>query len=69
MKELIFPHQFQPAVEQYADAEAVVDGDFRASWGEHAERVSRLSHALANQLGVTKGDRFAVLALNGHAYF
>jgi long-chain acyl-CoA synthetase len=69
MKELIYPHMFLPAVEQYADCEAVIDGEFRATWSEHLDRVSRLCHALAGTLGIGPSDRFAVLALNGHAYF
>ena len=68
MKELVFPHMFVPAVEQYGEREAVVDGDYRGSWNAHADRVARLSHALAHRLGVAKSDRFAVLALNGHEY-
>jgi long-chain acyl-CoA synthetase len=67
-KELVYPHFFLPALEQYGDAEAIVDGDYRSSWNAHAERVARLSHALARRLGVGAGDRFAVLALNSHAY-
>jgi long-chain acyl-CoA synthetase len=58
-----------PAVEQYAENEAIVDGDYRSTWAEHAARLSRLCHGLANQLGVAPSDRFAVLALNGHEYF
>lgn len=69
MKELIYPHMFHPAMEQYAENEAVVDGEFRATWSEHSDRVSRLCHGLANQLGVSPSDRFAVLALNSHEYF
>ena len=69
MKELIYPHTFMPAIEQYAQNEAIVDGDYRGTWGEHGERVSRLCHGLANQLGITPADRFAVLALNSHQYF
>jgi long-chain acyl-CoA synthetase len=68
MRELIYPHMFLPAVEQYGDREALVDGDFRSTWSEHLERVSRLCHGLSHTLGVSPGDRFAVLALNGHAY-
>ena len=68
MKELIFPHMYRPSIEQYGENEGIVDGDYRSSWRQHDERVSRLTHALANQLGVAPADRFAVLALNGHAY-
>lgn len=67
MQELIYPHMFLAAVEQHGKQEAVVDGNFRATWGEHADRVSRVCHALAGPLGVKPQDRFAVLALNGHA--
>ncbi|MFT5442928.1 MAG: long-chain acyl-CoA synthetase [Myxococcota bacterium] len=69
MQELIYPHMFLAAVEQHGKQEAVVDGDFRATWDEHAERVSRVCHFLAESLGVKPQDRFAVLALNGHAFF
>jgi long-chain acyl-CoA synthetase len=68
VKELIFPHMFLPAMEQYAEAEGIVDGDYRSTWGEHTERVSRLTHALSRQLGVEPPGRFAVLALNSHQY-
>jgi len=68
MQELIFPHMYRPSVEQYGDAEAIVDGDYRSTWREHDERVARLTHALAHQLEVRPEDRFAVLALNSHAY-
>ncbi len=68
MKELIFPRQYLPAMEQYGENEGIVDGEYRSSWNAHTERVARLSHALAHQLSVDPDDRFAVLALNGHAY-
>ncbi len=68
MKELIYPHQYVPSIEQYGSKPGIVDGDYRSTWGEHDDRVCRLTHALANQLGVTKTDRFAVLALNSHEY-
>ena len=68
MKELIYPQLFHPAVEQFGQAEAIVDGDYRATWAEHSERVSRLCNGLADTLGVAPEDRFAVLALNSHEY-
>ena len=68
MKELIFPLMFVPAVEQYGDHEGIVDGDYRSTWQQHADRVARLTHALGHRLGVQPQDRFAVLALNSHAY-
>ena len=68
MQELVYPNLLLSAVEQYGDREGLVDGAFRATWSEHLERVGRLCHALAGPLGVGAQDRFAVLALNGHAY-
>ncbi len=68
MEELIFPHIFLPAVAQYADKPGVIDGDYRATWQQHLDRISRLSAGLADTLGIQPADRFAVLALNGHAY-
>jgi long-chain acyl-CoA synthetase len=68
MKELIFPQIYRPAIEQYGEAEAIVDGDYRSNWHQHDERVARLTHALEHQLGIRPADRFAVLALNSHQY-
>ena len=68
MKELVYPYAFGPAIDQYGQVEGIIDGGYRSSWNTHAERVSRLCDALAHQLGVSPADRFAVLALNSHAY-
>ncbi len=68
MKELVYAHGFEPAIAQHGDAEGIVDGSYRSSWSTHAERVHRLSHGLAHQLGVADDGRFAVLALNSHYY-
>jgi long-chain acyl-CoA synthetase len=68
MKELIFPHMYGPAMQQYGEAEGIVDGDYRSSWNQHTDRVARLTHALGKSLGVAPADRFAVLALNSHQY-
>ncbi|MEH6611696.1 MAG: long-chain-fatty-acid--CoA ligase [Halioglobus sp.] len=68
MQELIFPHLYRPAIEQYGDVEAIVDGDYRSNWYQHDQRVARLTHALAYQLAIKPEDRFAVLALNSHQY-
>ena len=57
MQELIYSQVFLPAVEQYGESEAIVDGDYRSNWNEHAERVSRLCHGLAHQLEVTPSGR------------
>ena len=48
----------------FRDVTAVVDGGRRFTYGEFAARVDRLAAALQH-LGVTAGDRVAVLAPNG----
>lgn len=68
MKELIYPHAYWPAMDRYGSQQGILDGDYRSTWNEHTERVARLSHALSETLAVAPGDRFAVLALNGHCY-
>jgi len=68
MKELVFPRMYAAAMEQYGEAEGIVDGGYRSTWNQHTERVARLTDALARQLGIAPADRFAVLALNSHQY-
>ncbi len=68
MKELIYHRLFYPAVERYANKEAIVDGGHRASFEAHGERVTRLANAMGSELGVKKGDRVAIMALNSAAY-
>jgi long-chain acyl-CoA synthetase len=68
VKELIYPHTYGPAMDQYGETEGIVDGDYRSTWNTHNERVSRLCHALSHPLDVAPSDRFAVLALNSHQY-
>jgi long-chain acyl-CoA synthetase len=47
---------------------AAICGHTRLTFGQTAERLGRLSNALA-ALGVASGDRVAVLALNCHRFF
>jgi long-chain acyl-CoA synthetase len=68
VKKVIYPHMYGAAVEQYGEALGIIDGDYRSTWNQHTDRVSRLSHALRAKLGVEPGDRFAVLSLNSHQY-
>jgi len=68
MKELVYHQYLLPTVGRHASKQASVDGAFGATYHEHLYRVLRLSDALGRQLGVRRGDRFAVLALNSHAY-
>jgi long-chain acyl-CoA synthetase len=66
MKELIYSRQLLPAA-RHEDHVAVIDGKYRATLKEHTARVLGLCRGLAN-LGFGKADRFAVMALNSHAY-
>ncbi|MEL6413312.1 MAG: long-chain-fatty-acid--CoA ligase [Pseudomonadota bacterium] len=68
MKELIYHRHFIPARHRYKTKRAVIDGFYEATFEQHADRVYRLVHALEHQCGVSKGDRFAVLARNSHEY-
>src|ERR1700676_3470533 len=68
MKELVYHRSLLPAASQFADKVISVDGDFRATFDVHLDRVLRLAHALRHQLGVARGDRYAVMALNGHSF-
>jgi len=73
VKELIFPRFMVPRAERHADKEGFVDVTsegvrYRGTFATHLDRVSRLCHALRTELGVEPGDRFAVLAMNGHEF-
>ena len=68
MKELIYHRLFYPAVERYANREAIVDGAYRTDFATHGERVTRLANAMGSELGVKKGDRVAIMALNSSSY-
>jgi long-chain acyl-CoA synthetase len=68
MKELVYHRHLLPAAERNADKVAVHDDPFRATYAEHVERVLRLGDALHAELGVGRGDRFAVMALNSHQF-
>lgn len=67
MKELVYARYLLPTVERLPDKTVVLDGDFSATYGQHLERVLKLGDAL-RRLGVGPGDRFAVMALNGHQF-
>ncbi|HEY5077143.1 MAG TPA: long-chain-fatty-acid--CoA ligase [Acidimicrobiia bacterium] len=67
MKELVYHRLLLPTVERNADRPGFIDGEYHATFGEHLERVMRLAGALRG-LGVGRGDRFAVMALNGHQF-
>jgi long-chain acyl-CoA synthetase len=68
MKELVYHRHLLPTTERFADKIAVHDDPFRATYSEHLERVLRVGDALQRELGVNRGDRFAVMALNSHEF-
>jgi long-chain acyl-CoA synthetase len=67
VKELVYHRLLLPAVDRNADRLGFIDGDYTATFGEHLDRVGRLANALLG-LGVSSGDRFAVMALNSHQF-
>ncbi len=70
MKELVFARTLLPAWQRGADEVGFINaatGEQR-TFGEHADRVSRLCDAVATQLGVTPTDRVAVLGMNSMEY-
>jgi long-chain acyl-CoA synthetase len=68
MKELVYHRQLLPTAERRADVVGFVQGETRRTYSEHLDRVGRLSHGLAHELGVGRADRFAVLTLNSLEY-
>ena len=68
MKELVYARLFLPAAERHGPRRALTDGAYTASFGEHAARVLRLASAIGTELGLQRGDRMAVVALNSHRY-
>jgi acyl-CoA synthetase (AMP-forming)/AMP-acid ligase II len=68
MKELVYSRALIPSATRHSDRTAVIDGDYRATYGEHLDRVLRLASGMTRELGLGKGDRFAVLSLNSHEY-
>ncbi|HEX3425988.1 MAG TPA: AMP-binding protein [Acidimicrobiales bacterium] len=68
MKELVYHRCLIPASNRFASKTAVIDGDYRATYSDHLDRVLRLTNGMSRELGLNKGDRFAALSLNSH-YF
>ena len=68
MKELVYHRYFLPTVERLSGRTAVLDGDFTATFSEHLDRVCRLVDGMRTALTMEPGDRFAVMALNGHQF-
>ncbi|MGI8793510.1 MAG: AMP-binding protein [Acidimicrobiales bacterium] len=68
MKELVYHRMLLPALETYADKVGFHDEHYSGTYAQHGDRVMRLCKALSSELGVTRGARFAVMAVNRHEY-
>src|SRR5664280_2281304 len=73
MKELVYPRFLLPRAERRADKVAFVDLTrdgvrYEGTFATHIDRLLRLTSAMRSELGVEPGDRFAVLAMNGHEF-
>src|SRR5450631_3589309 len=73
MRELVYPRLLLPRVEQLPDKVGFVDVTtegvrYEGTFANHLDRLLRLGTAMRSELGVEPGDRFAVLATNGHEY-
>ena len=55
VKELVYHRMLLPQVERMADKVGFIDGEYRATFAQHIDRVGRLAHALAHQLGDPAG--------------
>jgi len=74
MRELVYPRLLLPRVEQLPDKVAFIDATtggtrYRGTFDCHLDRLLRLVHSMRDVLGIEPGDRFGVLAMNGHEYF
>jgi long-chain acyl-CoA synthetase len=73
MRELVYPRLLLPRVEQLPDKVAFVDVDtggtcYEGTFACHLDRLLRLMHSMRVVLGMERGDRFGVLAMNSHEY-
>jgi acyl-CoA synthetase (AMP-forming)/AMP-acid ligase II len=68
MKELVGSRVLLPAFERFAETEAVHDGAYHATFSRHGNRVLRLADAMRTELGLSRSDRFAVMAVNCHEF-
>lgn len=64
----LIANSFYRAAQQLGDGIAHIEGETRRSWTETVTRTLRLASGL-RKLGLAPGDRVAILAANGIAYF
>lgn len=65
---MIFGDLITRNVRRYAEKEGVICEEKRFTWHQVNERANRLVHAL-RKLGISKGDRVAILSGNCHQYW
>ncbi len=68
MKEFIAHRTLLPVFETYADKVGFHDGDWHGTFAQHARRTLSIADAMKRELGIEKGDRFAIMACNSHQY-
>ncbi|MGZ6977386.1 MAG: AMP-binding protein [Acidimicrobiia bacterium] len=68
MKELVYGRLPFSAANRSADRVGFHDSSYHGTFGNHLERVLHLASALRTEYGIGRGDRFAVIAGNGHEY-
>lgn len=68
MKGLVYHRLFLPAVEKFAATTGFYDGEYEATFARHGDRVLRVAGAMLKELGINRGDRFAVMSLNSHQF-
>jgi len=68
MKELIGHQALIPAFERWSGTVGFHDGDYHGTFEQHGDRVLRLCHAMGSELGLKKGDCFAVMSANSHQF-
>jgi long-chain acyl-CoA synthetase len=73
MKELVYQRMFLPRAQRLSDKVGFVDVTsagvrYEGTFATHVERVERLCAAMGGALGLARGDRFGVLAMNGHEF-
>jgi long-chain acyl-CoA synthetase len=68
VKELVYHRQLLPAVERFGSQVGFVESGVERTFEQHLQRVNRLSSALGSEFGVSRSDRFAVMAMNSVSY-
>ena len=65
---MIFGELIARNARRYPEKEGVICEDNRFTWSEVNQRANKLAHAFC-KLGISKGDRVAILSGNCHQYW